>query len=206
MLHHVDGEGSMTVKVLGPFNIDRVFLAIEKQHERLLRAAHALNAAGIPYAVAGDHAVAYWVSRIDAATVRYPARIDIVLRREGLRTANAAMARAGFEDRIADAVHIFVEGPDGRIQDGVRVLFANERVSQMQLLATPDVDAAEPTDEFRVLTVNALAMLLLSSFKVVDSMHLRDMLDVGLIDATWTGRLPPELAARLQLLLDTPDG
>lgn len=30
--------------------------------------------------------------------------------------------------------------------------------------------------------------------------------DVGLIDATWLAKLPPELAERLQLLLDTPDG
>jgi len=36
-------------------------------------------------------------------------------------------------------------------------------------------------------------------------MHLRDMLDVGLIGATWTARLPADLAARLQLLIDTPE-
>ena len=39
-----------------------------------------------------------------------------------------------------------------------------------------------------------------------DRMHLRDMLGVGLIDATWPARYPPELAARLQHLIDTPDG
>lgn len=32
------------------------------------------------------------------------------------------------------------------------------------------------------------------------------MIDVGLIDQTWTARFPAELAARLQHLLDTPDG
>ena len=37
-------------------------------------------------------------------------------------------------------------------------------------------------------------------------MHLRDMLDVGLIDETWKARYPPELAERLQLLIDTPEG
>ena len=39
-----------------------------------------------------------------------------------------------------------------------------------------------------------------------DRMHMRDMLGVGLIDATWPARYPPELAARLQHLIDTPDG
>ena len=37
-------------------------------------------------------------------------------------------------------------------------------------------------------------------------MHLRDLLDVGLIDRTWRDKLPPELAARLQELLDNPEG
>jgi len=39
-----------------------------------------------------------------------------------------------------------------------------------------------------------------------DRTHLRDILRVGLIDATWPARFPPELAARLQHVLDTPDG
>jgi hypothetical protein len=39
-----------------------------------------------------------------------------------------------------------------------------------------------------------------------DKTHLRDLIGVGLIDSTWAARIPPELAARLQHLLDTPDG
>jgi hypothetical protein len=35
---------------------------------------------------------------------------------------------------------------------------------------------------------------------------LQDMLEVGLIDASWPARFPPELGARLQLLIDTPEG
>jgi hypothetical protein len=35
-------------------------------------------------------------------------------------------------------------------------------------------------------------------------MHLRDLLDVGLIDETWLPQLPISLRERLQLLLDTP--
>jgi hypothetical protein len=39
-----------------------------------------------------------------------------------------------------------------------------------------------------------------------DRTHLRDLIEIGLIDATWPQRLAPELAARLQQLLDTPEG
>jgi hypothetical protein len=46
----------------------------------------------------------------------------------------------------------------------------------------------------------------LTSFRDKDRMHLRDLIDVGLIDAMWPARLPPELASRLQGLLDNPNG
>jgi len=46
----------------------------------------------------------------------------------------------------------------------------------------------------------------LTSFRDKDRTHLRDMIEVGLIDATWVARFPPPLAERLQLLLDTPGG
>jgi hypothetical protein len=36
--------------------------------------------------------------------------------------------------------------------------------------------------------------------------HLLDLIGVGLLDQTWTGRLPSELASRLQELLDDPNG
>jgi hypothetical protein len=46
----------------------------------------------------------------------------------------------------------------------------------------------------------------LTSFRDKDRTHLRDMISVGLIDESWPIKLPDELAARLQSLLDTPDG
>jgi hypothetical protein len=46
----------------------------------------------------------------------------------------------------------------------------------------------------------------LISFRDKDRMHLRDLIGVGLVDAAWPGRFPPELAARLQMILDDPEG
>jgi len=39
-----------------------------------------------------------------------------------------------------------------------------------------------------------------------DQIHLLDMLSLGLIDASWLPRLVPEHAARLQQLINDPDG
>ena len=69
-------------------------------------------------------------------------------------------------------------------------------------------DAAERVafKGFHVLTLEALVRMKLTSYRDKDRMHVRDMLEIGLIDATWPARYPPELAARLQHLIDTPDG
>jgi len=45
----------------------------------------------------------------------------------------------------------------------------------------------------------------MTSFRDKDKTHLGDMLEVGLIDASWPARFPNELAARLQMLIDTPE-
>ena len=51
--------------------------AVEKVRQRLLRAASALEQAGVPYAVVGGNAVAAWVSRVDEAAVRNTQDVDI---------------------------------------------------------------------------------------------------------------------------------
>ena len=46
----------------------------------------------------------------------------------------------------------------------------------------------------------------LTSYRRKDQVHLLDMIDVELIDDTWPSRFIPDLADRLQELLDDPDG
>ena len=62
----------------GPISWERMIRAVEKVRERLMRATAALEAAGIPYAVAGGNAVAAWVSRVDEAAVRNTQDVDIL--------------------------------------------------------------------------------------------------------------------------------
>ena len=63
-----------------------------------------------------------------------------------------------------------------------------------------------PSATGQVLILDALLRMKLTSFRDKDRTHVRDMIGVGLVDATWLSKLPGELAARLQQLLDTPDG
>lgn len=66
-----------STRKLGPFDLKRVFRAVDKVTERVNRAATALEAAGIPYAVIGGNAVANWVSRVDESMTRFTKDVDI---------------------------------------------------------------------------------------------------------------------------------
>jgi hypothetical protein len=180
--------------------------AVEKVRERLLRATGALEQAGIAYAVAGGNAVAAWVTRVDEAAVRNTRDVDILIRRADLPAAMAALGSVGFVYRQAAGIHLFLDGPNAKARDAVHVVFAGEKVREHEALPNPDVTEAEQADQFRILTLEALVRIKLTAFRDKDRTHLRDLLDVGLINETWTGRFPPELAARLQHLIDTPEG
>lgn len=180
--------------------------AVEKVRERLRRAVAALEAAGVPYALAGGNAVAAWVSRVDEAAARNTQDVDLLLRRSDFARAVAAMTQAGFVHRHAAGVEMFLDGPKSRARDAVHVVFATEKVRPDYVAPAPDVAESEATESFRLLSLDALVRMKLTSFRDKDRTHLRDLMDVGLVNASWVAKLPPELAARLRGLLDTPDG
>src|SRR5919198_6184533 len=101
----------------GDVSWERIIRAVEKVRERLLRAARALESAGVPYAVAGGNAVAAWVSRVDEAAVRNTRDVDIVLRRADLLSARSVLEHAGFVYRHAAGVDMFLDGPDAKARD-----------------------------------------------------------------------------------------
>src|SRR3989454_9979774 len=94
----------------GEVSWERMIRAVEKVRERLRRAAAALEAAEVPYAVVGGNAVAAWVSRVDEAAVRNTQDVDILLRRADLPAAIAAMAQGGFVHRHTASLDMFLDG------------------------------------------------------------------------------------------------
>jgi Uncharacterised nucleotidyltransferase len=179
--------------------------AVEKVRQRLLRATAALEQAGVPYAVIGGNAVAAWVARVDEAAVRNTQDVDILLRRADLPAARASLEKAGFVFRHVAGIDLFLDGPDAKARDAVHVLYAREKVRPEYVLPAPDVAEVESGPAYRMLSLDALLRMKLTSFRLKDRVHVLDMLGVGLIDASWLTRLPPALAARLKELIDNPE-
>jgi Uncharacterised nucleotidyltransferase len=208
-------EGYRTVEVqahldnvvsFGDDVLERMVLAVEQVRERLKRAVSALEAAGVPYAVIGGNAVAAWVSRVDPAAVRNTADVDILVDRADFNRTKSALESAGFVFRHVMGIDMFLDGPKGRPRDAVHVVFAGEKVRKEYIEPAPDLSTTDRHEAFCVLGFEPLVRMKLTSFRDKDRTHLRDLIEVGLLDRSWIKKLPVELGARLQELLDNPDG
>jgi len=196
----------MHTTVTMPWEIlDRMERAVAKVRERMLKATAALNHAGIPYAIAGGNAVASWVASVDEGAVRNTRDIDLLVRRTDLTAITGVLEQAGFVPAKTFGVTMFLEHADAKPSESVHLLFANERVRDDYPLASPDVVTIDDPAGFKVLKLEELVQMKLLANRRKDQVHILDLIGVGLIDRTWLAKLPPALAERLRVILDTPD-
>jgi len=186
--------------------LERMVRAVEKVRDRLLRTAKALEAAGVRYAVVGGNAVAAWVATVDEAAVRNTQDVDILVEPEDFARAREALEAAGFVYRRVAGVDAFLDGPQAKVRDAVHIVLAGQRVRPEYPVAAPDASHGVPLAEgLRVLALDDLVRMKLTSFRRKDQVHLLDLIEVGLIGEKDLAALPPELAARLRELIETPD-
>lgn len=185
---------------------ERIERALEKVKDRLNRVTSALENAGIPYAVIGGNAVQLWVAQVDESVVRNTRDVDIIINPEDLPRAIIALEKVGFIYRHVKSIDMFLDGPDAKARDAVHVLFAGVKVKATDSEPVPQIDKVSIIQNFRTIPLEGLVKLKLISFRDKDRTHLRDMLSINLIDETWLEKLPMELAERLKILLDDPEG
>lgn len=189
------------------FNVlQRMVNAVEKVRQRLQLATRALSSAGVPYALAGGNAVAAWVATVDEAAVRNTQDVDVLIRRSDFDAVTQALQSVGFVYRHAAGLDIFLDHAQASPRQAVHLVFANELVRPHEPAPNPDVVEYTEMNAIRVLSLDPLVRIKLTAYRDKDRTHLRDLIGVGLIDASWTKKLPSALAQRLQSILDTPEG
>lgn len=190
----------------GLLALDKMERAVQRVRERLLRATGALERAGVPYAVVGGNAVGAWIEQVDESAVRSTQDVDLVVRRADFVRVKSALEAVGFIYRHAASIDMFLDGPDAKARDAVHVVFSGEKVRAEYTVAVPDVTESTSFKSYRVLSLEALVKMKLTSNRDKDRTHVRDLIGVGLVDASWPAKYDAVLGARLQYLLDTPDG
>jgi len=184
----------------------RIEQAVEIVKDRQRRVVSALNAARIQYAVIGGNAVQHWVAQVDVSVVRNTRDVDLILNEQDLGRAVAALEAVGFRYRRSAGVVMFLDGPEAGARDAVHVVFAGQRVQDEYPEPVPDLVDLVEMAEATTLPFEQLVKMKLTSFRRKDQVHLLDLISIGLVDESWLGRFSPVLQARLQELLDDPDG
>jgi len=177
-------------------------MALEDVTNRLQRIVGALEAGSIPYALVGDQAVALWVATKDPAAVRTTKDVDILLRRQDLPRARAAALSVGMDYVEVVGVGMFIEPNDPNPRKAVHLVWAGEKVRPENPLPAPAIDERKSLEPGKqVVTLHGLVRMKLIANRDQDRLHLRDMIDVGLLDRDMIKDLPDELVERLNTLL-----
>ena len=178
-------------------------MALDDVTARLHRICRALGEAGVPFALVGGQAVALWVASRDPAAVRTTKDVDVLLRREDLPKARAAAVSAGMDYFEVLGVGMFLDREDPNPRHAVHLVWAGEKVRPEYELPSPTIDECrELSLGVPVVSLAGLVRMKLLSHRDQDRVHLRDMIDVGLVGREMLEGLPSELAGRLKVLLD----
>ena len=174
--------------------------------EKLLRKiTHALDDGGVPYCVIGGNAVAAWVSTVDPGATRTTKDVDILLRECDLEIAKQAAAKVELDYYEVLDVPMFLPRLNPNPKTGAHVLLAGKRVRETDLLPAPDVtESKRLTEGFNVVDLGALVRMKLTSHRLRDQVHIKDMLELSLITPEIEHSLPDELKKRMNVIRVTP--
>ncbi len=149
----------------------------------------AFTAAGIEYRVIGGLAVYLYVEEREPDAGRLTRDIDIVVRREDLGSIAMAVEPFGLQYRQ-------VAGIDMLIQAGQPA----RRAVHMQYGPASDLGAPRIVKGVRLIAVEDLVRMKLTSFRLKDQTHLKDLDEAGVITPEIEAHLLPIQRERLALV------
>ena len=116
--------------------------------------------------------------------------------------ARTAATSAGFDYFEVMGVGMFLDRDDPNPRRAVHIVWAGEKVRPEYDYPSPTMDQRlELLPGINVLSLPGLVKMKLIANRDQDRVHLRDMIDVGLVSRELLGQLPKPLADRLDLLL-----
>ncbi len=176
-------------------------MSLDDVTRRLRRITAALTEKSVPYAVVGGQAVAIWVATREPAAVRTTKDVDLLVRRDDLPRACAAALSVEMDYFEVMGVGMFLERSDPNPRHAVHLVWADERVRPEYELPSPPVEQRQDISGIQVISLPGLVVMKLMSNRDQDRVHLRDMIDVGLVGRELLEGLPSSLAQRLDALL-----
>ncbi len=157
----------------------------------------AFSAAGLEYRVAGGLAAYLYVEEAEPDAGRLTKDIDITVRREDLEKIAQAVEPFGLRLRHAAGVDMLVQADQPAARRAIHLIFAGEKVRPDYPEATPGLGSYRAIQWIRVIPLADLVRMKLSSFRLRDQTHLKDLDESGLITPEIEADLSPVLRERL---------
>lgn len=181
--------------------------AIALVRDRLVRVVDLLQAGEVPFAIGGGWAVAGWVATIDEDATGTTKDVDILLRREDLDQATAALGKGDFRFAEIDGVSMSLAGPEGTSKRAVHIIWANEIVRPKDQMPAPDIEPRESSAShpYPRVGLESVVRMKLTAWRDHDRTHLRDMIGIGILTEPMVQWYDGELEERLQFLFDNPE-
>jgi hypothetical protein len=150
------GPRSLADPKLGEFSLDRMFRAVERVRERLLRPTAALDRAEVHYAVIADSAYMEWIARADVSGVRYTKDVSILIRRGDLDWAARELQCASFVGVDSPNPQMFLDRQGASKRDTVRIVLAADTIPDNGELAATDIAQATRCEQFHIVPFESL--------------------------------------------------
>ncbi len=172
----------------------------------LHKIADALTADDILYAVIVGLAVLIHVEEVSPELTSLTRDVDLMVRRSDLDRIKEVAAKNGFRFRHAVGVDMLIYGSSESSRNAVHLLFSGEKVRPDYLATTPAIAPERKHIQGRevlVIPVADLVRMKLTSFRLKDQVHIKQMDAAGLLTPEVDNTLTAELAARLQQVRET---
>jgi hypothetical protein len=161
------------------------------------RVEKAFGAAGIEYRVVGGLATYLYVEEAEADAGRLTKDIDIVVRREDLPRIKEAVKAVDLEYRHAAGVDMLAQKGKPSARRAVHMIFEGEKVRPEYSEPAARLGDHRTIQGIPVIPLLDLVTMKLTSFRLKDQTHIKDLDEQKLITPEIEAALSPLLRGRL---------
>lgn len=158
----------------------------------------AFASAGIEYRVVGGLAAYLYVEEREPDAGRLTKDIDITVRRGDLAGIAKAVEPFGLQHRRVAGEDMLVQAGQPSARRAVHMIFSGEKVREEYSEAAPEIGAYRVLQGVRLVPVEDLIRMKLTSFRLKDEMHVKDMDEAGVITQEIEVKLSPVQRERLR--------
>ena len=192
------------------YNADRFAVAVfvnsffETRVEQLFelagRVEAAFAAAGLEYRVVGGLATYMYVEEAAPDAGRLTKDIDILVRRTDVQQIRKAVEPYGLKYRHVAGTDMLVQVGEPSARRAVHLVFSGEKVRPEYVEPAPEMSRARNLKGIRLVPLADLIVMKLTSFRLKDQTHLKDLDEAGVITPDIVDTLNPVLLERLMFV------